>query len=68
MIVATIIGGNSETLIADAIKSALTVADRFILVDTGITNGTIEAAKAIVPTLEVRKFPWFLSNYYGVLR
>jgi tetratricopeptide (TPR) repeat protein len=58
-IVATILAGNSEALIGDAIASAVSWVDRVLLIDTGITDGTRRMAEEIAgPRLIVEEFAW----------
>jgi hypothetical protein len=42
---ATILSGNSEGLIADAIQCVRDWVDRILLIDTGITDGTVAVAR-----------------------
>ena len=39
-IVATMLSGNSEPLVADAVRSVIEWVDMFLLIDTGITDHT----------------------------
>ena len=58
-IIATILSGNASDLIAEAIRSAQRYVDRFILVDTGITDNTIQIAMDILgESLVVETFSW----------
>lgn len=58
-IVATILSGNSETLIEPAILSALDWVDQICLIDTGISDHTITKAQAIAgDRLSRWSFPW----------
>lgn len=53
------LSGNSESIIADALKSVVDFVDHCILVDTGIKDRTIEIAKEIAgEKLIVRQFKW----------
>jgi tetratricopeptide (TPR) repeat protein len=54
----TISGGNRE-IVGDALRSVVDWVDWCLLVDTGITDDTIEIARAIAgDKLIVRHFPW----------
>lgn len=47
MICATILSNGNEQTIADAVRSALLLADQVVLVDTGIVDRTIDVAKEV---------------------
>ena len=56
---ATILSGNSEGLIADAILYVRDWVDRILLIDTGITDGTVAVAReAAGAKLIVERFAW----------
>jgi len=58
-LVSVTLSGNSESIIADALKSVVDFVDHCILVDTGIKDRTIEIAKEIAgDKLIVRQFKW----------
>jgi tetratricopeptide (TPR) repeat protein len=58
-IVATTLSGNSREIIGDALRSAGNWVDWCLLVDTGITDDTVEIAHQIAgDKLVVRQFPW----------
>jgi len=46
-IVATILSGNNEAIIADAVRSVIDWVDEILLIDTGITDGTVEIVKQL---------------------
>lgn len=58
-IVSTTLTGNSEAVIGEALLSACGHVDQCIVIDTGITDGTLAVARAAVgDQLVVRSFPW----------
>lgn len=58
-LVSVTLSGNSESIIADALKSVVDFVDHCILVDTGIKDRTIEIAREIAgDKLIVRQFKW----------
>jgi tetratricopeptide (TPR) repeat protein len=58
-IVATMLCGNSEPLVSDAVRSVIDYVDRLLLVDTGCTDGSVQLVKQIAgDKLELRCFPW----------
>ena len=58
-IASTTMSGNSEDSIADALRSVVDWVDLCVLIDTGITDRTIDVAREIVgDKLVVRSFPW----------
>jgi tetratricopeptide (TPR) repeat protein len=58
-IIAAILSGNAESTIADAIRSVVDWVDAVMIVDTGITDRTLEAAAAAAgDKLIVEHFPW----------
>lgn len=58
-IAATMLCGNNEAIIADAIRSAIDWVDRFLLIDTGITDNSLKVVEAIAgEKLVVRPFAW----------
>jgi len=59
VIVSVTISDNRESVIGDAIKSVVDHVDRVLLVDTGITDGTIERAREVAGSkLLVVKHTW----------
>jgi FkbM family methyltransferase len=57
--IATVLSGNSEPLIGEAVKSAIAWVDRVLLVDTGISDRSCEIAREIAgERLIVNQFPW----------
>ncbi len=66
-IVATTLSGNAETDIGDALRSVVAWVDWCLLIDTGISDGTLRIAQEIAgPKLIVRAFPW--SDDFGAAR
>jgi tetratricopeptide (TPR) repeat protein len=58
-IVATTLTGNSRELIGDALRSVIDWVDWCLVIDTGVTDDTIELARAVAGgKLVIRKFPW----------
>ncbi|HEU5433710.1 MAG TPA: glycosyltransferase [Thermomicrobiales bacterium] len=58
-LVSTTLTGNSRELIGDALRSVVDWVDACLLIDTGITDDTIAAARAVAgDKLIVRHFPW----------
>ena len=58
-ILATILSGNSEGLIADAIVGVRDWVGWILLIDTGITDGTVAVAReAAGAKLTVERFAW----------
>jgi len=58
-IVATMLSGNSESLVANAIVSVRDHVDLVLLIDTGITDGTLRCVReAAGERLSVVGFPW----------
>ena len=58
-IVSVTISGNSRDIIAAALRSVVDWVDWVVLVDTGITDDTIEVARTVAgEKLIVREFPW----------
>lgn len=61
-IVSTTLTGNSEALIADALRSVLDLVDVCVVIDTGVTDRTLEVAADIAQSkLIVEAFPWVHS-------
>jgi len=59
LIAATVLADNRESVVADAINSALPWIDRLLLIDTGITDGTRTIAERLAgDRLVVESFPW----------
>ena len=66
-IVATTLSGNAAADIGDALRSVVDWVDWCLLIDTGISDGTIRVAREIAgPKLVVRAFPW--TNDFGAAR
>ncbi len=66
-IAATTLSGNAESDIADALRSVVDWVDWCLLIDTGITDGTLRIAQEIAgPKLVVRAFPW--TDDFGAAR
>ncbi len=58
-IVATMLTGNGESIVADAVRSVIDWVDLFLLIDTGITDQTAEIAKNLAgPKFLRESFPW----------
>jgi hypothetical protein len=61
------LSGNQRDIIGDALRSVVAQVDRCLIIDTGITDDTIEVARAIAgDKLIVRSFPW--RNDFGAAR
>mgnify|MGYP000919708383 CR=1 FL=1 len=59
VLVSTTITGNSADVIGDALRSVADWVDRCLVIDTGITDDTLEIARAVAgDKLVVRAFPW----------
>jgi predicted GH43/DUF377 family glycosyl hydrolase/tetratricopeptide (TPR) repeat protein len=59
VIVSTTLSGNSRDIIGDALASVVDAVDWVLVIDTGITDDTLEIAHAIAgDKLVVRPFPW----------
>ena len=59
MLVSTTLTGNSEALITDALESVVAWVDRCIVIDTGITDDTLDMARrAVGDKLVVYQWPW----------
>ncbi|TWT83786.1 Tetratricopeptide repeat protein [Planctomycetes bacterium CA13] len=58
-IVATMLSGNSEKFVADAVKSASDWVDEICLIDTGISDATVERVKqAAGEKFSLSQFAW----------
>jgi len=58
-LISTTLAGNNQELIADALQSVLPFVDKCILIDTGITDSTLDIAKEIAKKkLVVKKYLW----------
>jgi tetratricopeptide (TPR) repeat protein len=58
-LVSTTLSGNAQDTIADALRSVVEHVDAAILIDTGITDRTVEIAREVCGSkLHVRSFPW----------
>jgi len=59
IIVSTTLTGNNERLIVDALRSVLPHVDICLLIDTGITDATLEVARKVAgDKLVVRDYVW----------
>jgi glycosyltransferase involved in cell wall biosynthesis len=59
MIVSTTLTGNNRDLIADALRSVVAWVDFCLIIDTGITDDTLDVARSIAgEKLRVASFPW----------
>ncbi len=66
-IVATTLSGNAEKDIGDALRCVIDWVDWCLMIDTGISDGTLRIAREIAgPKLAVRTFPW--SDDFGAGR
>ncbi len=66
-IVATMLAGNSESLVKLAVWSAIGLVDEFLLIDTGITDRTIEIVSAIAKH-KFRLVPFTWCNDFAAAR
>ena len=58
-VIATLLTGNSEAIVADAIGSVIDWVDALLLIDTGVTDGTLERARDAAGSKLVRRvFAW----------
>lgn len=58
-IVATMLSGNSAPIVAEATQSVIGLVDEFCLIDTGISDDTINIVKAIAGSkFRKAEFPW----------
>ncbi len=58
-IVATMMTGSNESIVGEAVQSALRFVDEVVLVDTGISDGTKEVVESIAKGKYVLvSFPW----------
>lgn len=58
-LVSTTLSGNSEHVIGDALASVAGMVDKCIVIDTGITDRTLDIARAVAgDKLLVRQWPW----------
>lgn len=58
-LVSVTLSGNNETIIEDCLRSAVDYVDQMILIDTGISDNTIENAKSIAgDKLVVKQYTW----------
>ncbi|MFT4039724.1 MAG: glycosyltransferase [Thermomicrobiales bacterium] len=59
IIAATTLSGNAADTIGDALRSVVDWVDWCIVIDTGITDATLEVARQVAgDKLVVRQFPW----------
>ncbi len=58
-IIATMLTGNQESLVEDAVKSVIPFVDEFLLLDTGITDSTANVVKEHAGSkFSLIHFPW----------
>ncbi|MEM9366411.1 MAG: sulfotransferase [Planctomycetota bacterium] len=58
-LVATMLSGNCEHLVGDAIQSVKDLIDELVLIDTGITDSTVSVARELLgDKLQLSKFVW----------
>jgi tetratricopeptide (TPR) repeat protein len=58
-LISTTLTGNSESKIGDALKSVLDWVDQCLVIDTGVTDRSLEIAREVAGDKYVeRKFPW----------
>ena len=58
-IVSTTLAGNNEAIVGDALRSVVDWVDACLLLDTGITDRTLEVAREVAGAkLVVERFPW----------
>jgi hypothetical protein len=58
-LVSTTLAGNSETVIEDALRSVVSWVDLCLVVDTGVTDRTLDVARAVAgEKCVVRAFEW----------
>lgn len=58
-IIATMLCGNNESLIGESIESIIDYVDKFLLIDTGITDGSLTIAQSLCgEKLWVEPFAW----------
>jgi tetratricopeptide (TPR) repeat protein len=58
-IIATMLCGNNEAIVADAVRSVIAWVDTFLLIDTGIGDRSLEIVRDLTGTkLWVEKFEW----------
>jgi tetratricopeptide (TPR) repeat protein len=59
VIVTTTLTGNNADIIADALRSAVAWVDWCLVIDTGVTDDTLDIARQVAgDKLVVRQFPW----------
>jgi hypothetical protein len=59
MIVATMLCGNNEAIVTDAISSVASFVDELLLVDTGVTDDSVNIAKRLMGSrLSVVQYKW----------
>ena len=59
MLISTTLTGNSEKIIANAIESIVSIVDYCLIVDTGITDKTLDIAKECAgDKLIIKQFKW----------
>lgn len=59
MLIATLLTSNNESMIAEAAKSVVAVCERLLVIDTGVTDRSLEIAREVAgEKLIVEKFPW----------
>jgi len=58
-IIATMLSGNSEAIIAEAVRGVIDWVDLFLLIDTGITDKTLEIIRELAGAkFRCDSFPW----------
>jgi len=58
-IVATMLSGNSETIVAEAVRSVIAWVDLFLLIDTGIADKTLQIVRQLAgPKFRCDCFSW----------
>jgi len=58
-VISVTLSGNNQSIISDALKSVYDIVDKFLVVDTGITDQTLEVAKDVCgERLIIESFPW----------
>ncbi len=58
-VVATMLSGNSEKIVAEAVRSVAAWVDLFVLIDTGITDQTVQIVQEQAgDKFRTVQFPW----------
>ena len=59
MLVSVTLTGNNANILGDALRSVVDGVDKVLVVDTGVTDGSLDVARAVAgDKLVVRAFPW----------